>query len=426
MLDGGGVCDDLLLPGNRGCVSGDVSFIVPAFNAATTLRASVASIRASAPGAELVIVDDGSLDDTRALAEELADVMVSRPCQAGAARARNDACRRASGSVYFFVDADVTVNPAAVSGLIAHIEEGADAAFGAYGPWAPDAVRNAATDYKNLLHHFTHLQGATSRARTFWSGFGVITCAAFEAVGGFDPAVTRSADVEDIHLGYRLEAAGYRIVLDPRWQVCHHKRYTPLGLVRSDLFHRAIPWTRAMVELRPSGLDLTLEQHSILSSSALWLALAASTATVAVPLALSIAAPAALAWLWWNRRFLACASHRLGRVGALRCAGFLAAFHLYAPMGGALGLAFAVLRRPNRSIRNSLSLDLLGERLPSALELSVAVIADPTSGLAALDHLPDPSPWWELVVVATEEPSALPPGASYFQAPPGARPNGLR
>jgi len=169
----------------------NVSVIVPAYNAAGTLRQTVASVRAALPEAEVVIIDDGSLDDTRSMAAELADVFVPRPCQPGAARARNDACLHATGDVFVFVDADVTVTPDAVSGLLAHLRAGADGAFGDYTPLPPAEVRNAPTDYKNLIHHHTHLRCGTTSARTFWSGFGAITREAYSAVGGFDAAVTR-------------------------------------------------------------------------------------------------------------------------------------------------------------------------------------------------------------------------------------------
>src|SRR4051794_11669489 len=170
------------------------SFVVPAHNAAKTLPATIASIRAAAPGSEIVVIDDGSLDDTREVAEALlGHPPLSRPCQGGAARSRNDAARVATGDVLLFVDADVTVTPAAVAGLLRHIEDGADAAFGSYTALPPVGYRNAPTTFKNLVHHYTHQSGGTDHARPVWSGVGGGRTAAVFPLGGFDPAVTRRA-----------------------------------------------------------------------------------------------------------------------------------------------------------------------------------------------------------------------------------------
>src|SRR5437879_2809190 len=111
-----------------------VSFIVPAYNATATLGDTVASIRQARQGfpRAAVIVNDGSIEDTYAVAKQLGDIVTTRACQAGAARARNDAVQLATGDIFFFVDSDVTVTPEAVATILADIEAGADAVFGAY------------------------------------------------------------------------------------------------------------------------------------------------------------------------------------------------------------------------------------------------------------------------------------------------------
>ncbi len=400
-----------------------VSFVVPAFQAVRTLPAAIASIRASAPpGAEVIIVDDGSLDGTAELAAELADVLVLRPCQGGAARCRNDGARVARGRVLVFVDSDVTVTPHAVRGLLAHVQKDADAAFGAYQPLPPAAVRNAATTYKNLLHHYTHTCGAGD-AQTFWSGFGAVRRDAFWAVRGFDPAVSTGADVEDIHLGYRLNAAGFRIVLDPTLQVSHLKRYTVRGVVVSDVRHRAIPWTRAMLQLRTFHADLNLRRGAMIGSLAAWTAVTAAVASVVVGWSASAVGIAALlAWLFLSRGFLACAVKEWSPAGALASAGFLFLYGLYGPVGAALGTIAHLLRNQQVAQLNWLGLD--PEPEPTGNEpntddvvVSVAVIAKHGEPLAALAGLPDPAPWWELLIVAHEDPVEAPPWARVLRVP---------
>lgn len=379
-----------------------VSFIVPAYNAERTLAQTVETVRAAAPpGSEVVIVDDGSLDHTRSLAAALADRLVCRPCQGGAARARNDACRAAAGDVFVFVDSDVTVRPDAVAGLLQHLADGADAAYGAYEAMPPPEVRNAPTTYKNLIHHFTHKRGATDRSSTFWSGFSAITREAFWAVEGFDPSVTRSADVEDIHLGYRLNDAGFRIVLDPSLQALHHKQYTFRGLVASDLFHRAIPWSKAMIQLRTAPPDLNLKHRAIVSAALIWLtAVTLPLPLIAGPRAVIVPVAIGAAWVASNLDFLRYVRMVDGTATMLKSALLHAAFGLYSSPGALLGIGHSLLRGKNRSIRNSLSVDMLDAH-DAELDVTVAAIVAEGQEAPVIEALPAPGADWELLVVTS-------------------------
>jgi cellulose synthase/poly-beta-1,6-N-acetylglucosamine synthase-like glycosyltransferase len=407
----------------------DISFIVPVFNARRTLSATFDSIREAAHGLnyEIVAVDDGSLDESRAIAAEHADVLVVRPCQGGAARARNDAIQRASGDIVCLVDSDVTINARALVGLLAHIQSGSDAAFGAYTALPPEAVRNAPTIFKNLVHHYAHTQGGIRPAQTFWSGFGMIRRDAFLSVGGFDPAVTRSADVEDIHLGYRMCEAGFKLTIDPECQVQHHKSYTFRGMVLSDFFHRAVPWTRAMLELRTYSTDLNLKQTWVYSSLSIYAAAAAAGALVVTgsPVAAAVGVASGAVWLTMNRPFLRYSSQVWGVSGAAKSAGFLALTHAHAPVGAALGVGFFLLRGPSQSIRNTAPLPTEEPRDPSAPQVTVAVTHHDEQ-IAALAHLPAVEPWWELLVVSPSCPADLPAGARHIPCGDLSAPNERR
>ena len=405
-----------------------VSFIVPAFQARTTLGASIASIREAAPpGSEVVIIDDGSHDDTPTLAAGLADVLVLRPCQGGAARSRNDGVRAARGKVLVFVDSDVTVTAHAVRGLLAHITAGADAAFGAYEALPPEEIRNVATTYKNLLHHYTHSKAA-GEAQTFWSGFGAVRRDAFLAVNGFDAAVSTGADVEDIHLGYRLRAAGYRIVLDPTLQVRHHKQYTVKGVVVSDVMHRAIPWTRAMLQTRTFDADLNVRRSAMVAAVGAWTAvLSIAAAPVIGRRTLPAAAAGAATWAVLNRDFLAYSRRAWGIRGEAASTGMLFLYSLYGPVGAGLGTAAHLLRSRQDARLNWLRLDhddeAIGDDSPgpapsdgAELAVTVALIASPGETIAGLAGLPDPAPWWELVVVSADDQPGLPAHARLLRA----------
>ena len=76
----------------------------------------------------------------------------------------------------------------------------------------------------------------------------------FLAIGGFDAKTYVAPTIEDVDLGYRLRAQGGLIVLEPRFLSTHLKRWSIPEVVKTDVFKRAIPWSRLMLR-RAEVLD---------------------------------------------------------------------------------------------------------------------------------------------------------------------------
>lgn len=228
-----------------------LSVIVPAHQGERVLPTTLRAVAASdypREAWELIVVDDASTDATAAIAAAHADQVVSLPAPAhGPGYARNRGVAVGRGEWVVFIDADVVIHPDTLSRIAAAAveEAGVDAVFGAYDahPPAPDFL----SQYRNLLHRFIHLTGATE-ADTFWAGCGAVRRSAFLKVGGFDEARFPRPQIEDIELGYRLRDAGGRILLRPEIQGAHLKQWTWRGSIRTDLFDRGIPWTRLLLE----------------------------------------------------------------------------------------------------------------------------------------------------------------------------------
>ena len=129
------------------------------------------------------------------------------------------------------------------------------AVFGSYdaSPAAPGLI----SQYRNLLHHFVH-QNGNPNASTFWAGCGAIRKKVFEDVGGFDETRYSDASIEDIELGYRLKASGYSILLDKELQGTHLKSWNLKSLIKTDIRHRARPWSRLILERKNLPNDLNL------------------------------------------------------------------------------------------------------------------------------------------------------------------------
>ena len=224
-----------------------VSVVVPARDASRTIAPCLAALRqAGGPTLEIIVVDDGSRDETAVAARADASQVISLDISAGAARARNLGANAAARNVLVFVDADVVVPPDAFTLLREHFagSGGPDAVQGIYAAVCPHS--NAASQYKNLYYHYswTHRIKNPSLASAA-SFFFAIRTSRFRELGGFDERIT-TPTVEDADLGYRIIRQGGRILLDPRIQVTHDRRYAVRELLRYD-FRLASAKTRFML-----------------------------------------------------------------------------------------------------------------------------------------------------------------------------------
>jgi len=199
---------------------------------------------------ELIVIDDGSSDDSVAIASEYADLVIRLPSPSrGPGYARNRGVERARGECVVFLDADVLVKSDTLTRLaetmMTHTD--ADAVFGAYCD-EPEAA-GVVSKYRNLLHHYTHAQ-EPGEAQTFWAGCGCVRRAVFIEVGMYDEWRFSRPQIEDVELGYRLSSHGHRILLQPEIQVTHLKRWTFRGMLKADFMDRGVPWARLLAEQR--------------------------------------------------------------------------------------------------------------------------------------------------------------------------------
>ncbi len=238
-----------------------ISIIMPAYNAEDLLRHTLIPLikmRENGEVHEVLVVDDGSSDGTMNLAKSLGAQVLKTPQNGGPGLARNVASKKASGEILWFVDSDVIAH-ADGARLVdeAFREDGVVAVFGSYDDAPP--AKNFGSQYKNLVHRFYHQQGNRD-ASTFWAGCGAIRATAFAEVEGFDTDRYSKPAIEDIELGYRLRDKGGRIVLVHELQSTHLKYWTIPNILQTDIFQRAFPWSRLMLERGGLTDDLNVSQ----------------------------------------------------------------------------------------------------------------------------------------------------------------------
>ncbi len=241
-----------------------VSVIVPVKNDPANLDLCLEALKASDhPDFEIVVIDDGSTDDSGEVAAGHGARVIRQEESTGPAAARNAGARAARHPYLFFIDADVCVRPDTLRrGAEAFAADPTvDAIFGSYD--ASPGASNLISQYRNLLHHFVHQEGRRE-AFTFWSGCGAIKRSVFLELGGFDTGYDNPS-IEDIELGARLRSGGRRVLLVKELQAQHLKRWTLRGMVATDVFQRAIPWTLLLLSEGHLPQDLNLRTSQRLS-----------------------------------------------------------------------------------------------------------------------------------------------------------------
>ena len=278
-----------------------VSVIIPVYNGSRFLNQCLDAVFTSDyQSFEVIVVDDGSTDDSADISRTKGATVLQTPRQSGPGAARNFGSKKAAGEILLFVDADVVVKPDTIAKVAARFERQPeiDALFGSYDD--EPAEQNFLSQYKNLCHHFVH-QHSNSEASTFWAGLGAVRRAVFLAVGGFDSHRFAIPSIEDIELGIRLRETGHRIFLDKNIQAKHLKKWETVSLLRTDIFCRAVPWSKLLLTTQPLINDLNLKTADRLSAMLVGLSIALLPFAFVQPLLLAVIAIFLLAILWLNR-----------------------------------------------------------------------------------------------------------------------------
>ena len=231
-----------------------VSIIIPVKDRAGELRrclGSLAQLLYPQERLQIIVVDDGSSDDSAQVARECgAQLLPSGGIGTGPAAARNVGARAARGEILAFIDSDCSASAAWLDELIPAF---ADPALAAVGGQVDGLCSESAVDrYEAVMSSLS----LGNRARSGSSGhdtFYLPSCnllvrrSAFMSAGGFEESMHVG---EDVDLTWRLRDAGWTISYLPAGSILHEHRSS----IRSFMSRRFDYGTsEGMLQLRHPG-----------------------------------------------------------------------------------------------------------------------------------------------------------------------------
>jgi GT2 family glycosyltransferase len=208
-----------------------VSVVVCTYNGGRTLGQCLRSLQAlDYPDYEVIVVDDGSKDDTREILARFPDVRAIHQPNRGLSVARNVGLQAARGEVVAYTDSDCFADPDWLTLLVYQLQRTAAAAVG--GPnltppdgWAAACVASSPGQPTHVLESdqvAEHIPGCNMAFRR----------EALVAINGFDPVYRKAGD--DVDICWRLQHAGHWITFAPGAFVWHHRRQGPRAYLKQQ------------------------------------------------------------------------------------------------------------------------------------------------------------------------------------------------
>ena len=203
-----------------------ISVVVCTYNGGRTLRGCLRSVMALAyPEFEVIVVDDGSRDDSAAIAREFPVRLISTNNQ-GLSAARNVGMGAATGEILAYIDDDAYPDPHWLQYLSATFQSTAHAAVG--GPNLPPAGDGAIAEcVANAPGGPVHVLLSDTEAEHIPGCNFAVRKDRLKAIGGFDPQFSAAGD--DVDVCWRIQQQGWTIGFSPAAVVWHHRRNSVLA-----------------------------------------------------------------------------------------------------------------------------------------------------------------------------------------------------
>ena len=216
------------------------SVIIPMYNAGETIRDCLNALENQTHrDFEVVVVDDGSKDDSKRIVEEFAKAtnlrfMILSQENRGPAAARNLGVSKVSGDVVIFLDSDCISSKNWLAEMIKPFERGD--VVGVQGAY--ETLNSESLVARYVGYEIAHRHGSmVSQEFVDWvaSFSAAYNRKVFLDEGGFDVSF-REANAEDAEFSFRLRKKNYKLVFNPKAVVAHFHPSTLYSYLRQQFF----------------------------------------------------------------------------------------------------------------------------------------------------------------------------------------------
>jgi GT2 family glycosyltransferase len=228
-----------------------ISVIIPAYNAGKTIYDCLRSLenQSAAENYEVIVVDDGSTDNTKSIIKNFRNVRLIEQQHMGPAAARNLGAKNSTGEIFMFTDADCVLNKDWISRMAEPFKN--SEISGAQGSYK--------TEQKSAVARFAQLEIEERydrmKSRKSIDFIGSYSAAyrkdVFLKVGGFDESFPMASG-EDPELSFKLAESGHKMVFVPE-AIVYHKHPESLEKYLKQKFWRAY-WRIPLYKKHPQKI----------------------------------------------------------------------------------------------------------------------------------------------------------------------------
>lgn len=230
-------------PQNRASRLPSLSIIIPAYNEESHLEKCVRSLAGQDyRGLRILIVDDGSTDNTaaagRLLARRYPLVRYVRKKHQGKAAALNAGLSLVRTECFGFIDADTFLSEGALKNMVGRLSGRSAAVIAVVKPARPGNFVERLQKIEYMLASFTRKLMSLLDSLYYTPGFALYRTDVIKSLGGFDEHNL----TEDLEIGLRLKDSGYRIE-----NTADDYAYTVVPKTMRDLFNQRMRWYRGYI-----------------------------------------------------------------------------------------------------------------------------------------------------------------------------------